>query len=81
MRIPMNMSGHFRSLWTQNGSSLVPTTVTNQRKSKVRAMENAKRQQLASEIEALCGSRPAMVARSIDGIERRWRGVKAYGAE
>lgn len=81
MRIPMNMSGHFRSLWTQNGSSLVPTTVTSQRKSKVRAMENAKRQLLASEIEALCGSRPAMVARSIDGVARRWTGIKSHAAE
>jgi hypothetical protein len=81
MRVPVNMSGHFRSLWTQSGGSLVPTTVTSQRKSRARAKESAKREQMARDIEALCGSRPEMIARSLDGVERRWKGVKSHGAD
>lgn len=81
MRTPMNNSGHFRSLWTMAGNVLIPTTVTSQKKSKTRAKEQAKREQLAKEIEAIAGERPAMIARSIDGVERRWKGVKANGAD
>lgn len=80
-RVPVNVSGHFRSLWTPMGNVMVPTTVTNQRKSRARAKESAKREQLAQEIEAAFGSRPAMIARPIDGITRRWVGVKSNGVD
>lgn len=81
MRVPMNMSGHFRSLWTPMGNVMVPTTITTQKKSKARAKESAKREQLAQEMQAAFGTRPAMIARSIDGISRRWTGVRANGAD
>lgn len=78
MNIPNNTCGHFKSLWQSGGPILIPTTVTNQRKSRVRERELAKRAAVASDIEALTGTRPALIARSIDGIARRWNGVKSH---
>lgn len=69
--------GHFHSLWEKSGDVLIPTSVTTQLKSKSRANEIAKRISLADEIEKQTGARPAMIARSIDGVNRRWVGVKA----
>lgn len=78
---PANSSGHFRSLWQRAGDVLIPTTVTNQIKSKARERELAKRLLMADEIEKLVGCRPAMIARSIDGVSRRWTGVKAHSSD
>jgi hypothetical protein len=81
MNIPKNVRGHFASVWQKNGDSLTATTVTSQRKSKAREKEAARRQAVAAEIENLTGSRPAMIARSIDGVCRRWTGVKGCNAD
>lgn len=81
MKPPNFPRGHFRSLWQKTGDVLIPTTVTNQVKSRVRERELAKRQLMADEIEKLVGCRPAMIARSIDGVNRRWVGVKAHSSD
>lgn len=81
MNILKNVRGHFASLWQKSGDILIPTTITTQRKSKAREKEAARRELMAAEIEKLAGSRPAMIARSIDGVNRRWHGVKGHGAE
>lgn len=79
MNTPKNLSGHFASIYAAGVNT--PTTITSQRKSMVRAAELAKRALLAAEIEVLTGSRPAMIARSIDGVSRRWTGVKNHGSD
>lgn len=79
MNPPKNLCGHFASIYASG--VVTPTTITSQRKSKVREHELAKRAAVAADIEALTGSRPAMIARSIDGISRRWTGVKSHGAD
>lgn len=77
MRAPANNRGHFRSLWARAGDILIPTTITSHYKSKARAKEIAKKQQLLDEIQELVGHPVSDVARNIDGIQRRWTGVKA----
>ena len=77
MRKPANMRGHFRSLWARAGDILIPTTITSQRKSRVKERETAKKQKLLDEIQELVGHPVSDVARSIDGVSRRWTGVKA----
>ena len=81
MNIPKNVRGHFASLWQKSGDILIPTTITSQRKSKAREKEAAKRALVAADIEKLTGSRPALVARSIDGVNRRWTGVRGCNAD
>lgn len=76
MRTPANNCGHFRSLWARSGDILIPTTITSQRKSKVRAREAAKKQALLDEIQELVGHPVSDIARSLDGVQRRWTGVK-----
>jgi hypothetical protein len=78
---PRNVRGHFRSLWINGGSILIPTTVTDQCKSRVREKELAKRDTVAAEIAAITGKPVARVARPIDGIVRRWNGVKNHVAD
>lgn len=53
------------------------TTFTSEHKSYVREKEAAKRALVAADIEQLTGSRPEMIARKIDGINRRWGAVPA----
>lgn len=81
MHVPRNMRGHFSSLWTMGGPILVPTTVTSQRKSKVRAREMAKRAELCADIEVLTGKPAERISRSIDGVSRRWSGVKSHTSD
>lgn len=71
-----NAAGHFSSLWQPSGSILIPTTETQQRKSYARAKELAKREQICREIEALTGKPVRRYARRLDGVTRRWNGVK-----
>ena len=82
MRAPKNARGHFASLWLPSGGSLIPTTVTTQRKSFARAKELAKRMQLIGELQDLTGDKKyATVARQFDAVNRRWRGVKTHGPD
>jgi hypothetical protein len=81
MNLPKNVRGHFASLWRQSGPILIPTTVTHQYKSRARAKEHAKREELCRDIEALTGKPAARISRSIDGVNRRWRGVKGCVAD
>lgn len=78
MNKPRNLSGHFRSIFTSGVNT--PTTITSQRKSKVKEIEAARRDALCREIEEITGSPATRVARSIDGIRRRWNGIKGNGA-
>lgn len=81
MNVPKNVRGHFASLWQKTGEILIPTTITTQRKSKAREKEATRREQMAVEIEHLTGKRPAMIARSIDGVNRRWTGIRGCNAD
>lgn len=81
MRSPANNCGHFRSLWARAGDILIPTTITSHRKSKARAKEAAKKQVLLDEIQELVGHPVSDIARSIDGVQRRWSGVKAHSPD
>jgi hypothetical protein len=81
VKSPKNVRGHFRSLWTNGGGILIPTTITTQRKSRVREREMAKRQLVADAIEKLAGTRPAMIARPIDGVIRRWNGIRGCNSD
>jgi hypothetical protein len=81
MNVPRKVSGHFRSLWQQQGPTLIPTTVTNQYKSRRRQIESMKRDMICAELEQLTGKPVARVARSIDGVSRRWTGVKGCAAD
>lgn len=81
MRTIKNVRGHFRSLWIPGGPILIPTTVTDQLKSKVRAKEMAKREQICRDIEVLTGKPVARISRSIDNINRRWTGVKVHSGD
>ena len=79
MRPPKNVSGHFASLWVPNGATLIPTTVTTQRKSYARQKEAAKKAQLVAELQQLTGQDSyATVARPFDDVQRRWKGVKNH---
>jgi hypothetical protein len=75
------MSGHFRSLWARAGDILIPTTITSQYKSKAREREAAKKLALLDDIQELTGHPVSSVARSLDGIQRRWSGVKANNSD
>jgi len=72
-----NARGHFVSLWKQSGDVLIPTTETSQRKSYARQREMAKRDEICVAIEKLTGTKVRRISRSIDGVSRRWNGVKA----
>lgn len=81
MRVPANNAGHFRSLWARAGDILIPTTITSHYKSKARAKEAAKKQRLLDEIQELVGHPVSDVARPIDGVIRRWSGVKSHSPD
>lgn len=72
-----NAAGHFASLWQQSGQILIPTTETNQKKSRVREREMAKREEICAAITQLTGKPVRRISRSIDGVSRRWTGVRA----
>lgn len=74
-----NARGHFASLWVPFGATLIPTTVTDQRKSYARQKEALKKAHVIEELKALTRSGSyASVARSLDGVVRRWKGVKNH---
>jgi hypothetical protein len=77
MNEPSNARGHFASLWVKGGDIMIPTTITTQRKSKAREREAAKRAELVADLEKITGQKVRTVARSIDGVTRRWTGVKS----
>jgi hypothetical protein len=81
MSLPRNVRGHFASLWVPGGPILIPTTITSHYKSKAREREIARRARLAAELEALTGQKTKLIARSIDGISRRWTGVKSHTSD
>lgn len=81
MSLPRNVRGHFASLWIPGGPILIPTTITSHFKSKAREKEAAKKAQLAAELEVLTGDKTKLIARSIDGIARRWTGVKVHTSD
>jgi hypothetical protein len=82
MRTPKNVSGHFASLWVPNGATLIPTTVTTQRKSYARENEARKRLKLITELKSLTNDQEyPIVARQFDEVTRRWRGVKNHGSD
>lgn len=69
--------GHFDLVLPRN----VPnnTTVTTRTKNKSRQIEAAKRAKLIEEMQGLTGGTIQPYARSIDGVVRRWTGVKNHG--
>lgn len=77
----VNARGHFSVVWKRSGSQIVNTTVTSQRKSRARELEAAKKAQLCAEIEAITGDPVRLISRSIDGVSRRWTGVKSNQAD
>lgn len=81
MSIPKNISGHFASMWISGGDYMVTTTITSQYKSKAREREMARRAVIAAELQVLTGEPTKLIARSLDGTNRRWVGVKMHGAD
>jgi hypothetical protein len=81
MNPPKNLSGHFSAIFTEG--AIMATTITSRRKSRAREIEAARRDELCKEIEAITGKPAKRIARSIDGVNRRWNGVKgnASGSE
>jgi hypothetical protein len=69
--------GHFGLVYPQNTPN--NTTVTTRRKSNARVLESQKRAKIMSEIKLLTGSDHSPYARSIDGVNRRWTGVRNHG--
>ena len=67
--------GHFASLLRRHGDILVPTTLTNARKRTGAAKELAKRQKLLDELQV------SPIARRLDGVVRRWNGVRNNGPD
>lgn len=78
---PKDIRGHFSSLWTQTNGMIVPTTMTTRRKSYAKQKEAAKRAELLADIEQLTGKPQSGISRKIDGINRRWTGVKSNQAD
>lgn len=72
-----NARGHFSSLWQKSGDVLIPTTETSQKKSYARAREMAKREEICIATELLTGKPVRRISRSLDGVSRRWTGVKS----
>lgn len=80
MNKPKRTHGHFRSLWSRTSDILIPTTITTQRKNRSHEKEMTKRAQLVSELKQLTGAdQYVTVAKSLDGVRRRWNGVKGSG--
>jgi hypothetical protein len=77
MKEQRNIRGHFDWLYPRNHPS--NTTMTTRRKSKAREKEAAKKAQLLTELKSLTGTEHPSYARSIDGVTRRWSGVKNHG--
>lgn len=73
--------GHFSVVWRRAGSQIVNTTVTSQKKSLAREKEAAKKLLLCEEIQRITGEPVKLISRSIDGVVRRWSGVKANGPD
>jgi DNA-directed RNA polymerase specialized sigma subunit len=67
--------GHFSSLLRKSGEIWVPTTLTNARKRTGQAKEMAKRAELLRELNV------EPIARRLDGVVRRWNGVKNHGPD
>jgi hypothetical protein len=80
MRDSKKVRGHFKSLWMPGNGSIIPTTVTRQRKSFAKAKEAEKKAKVLKEIEALTGSPASSYARSYDGVFRRFNGIKGHGS-
>jgi hypothetical protein len=72
--------GHFASLWVPDGTSLIPTTITSQRKSHSKEKESAKKAKLITEMELQFGP-ISETASKYDGVTRRWAGVKGNGPD
>lgn len=81
MSTPKNVRGHFASMWISGGDYMVTTTITSEYKSKAREKEQTKRLEIAAELQKLTGQPTKLIAISIDGVNRRWVGVKANGAD
>jgi hypothetical protein len=74
--------GHFSSLWQPNGDMVVPTSLTSRPKRRSREKELAKRSALIEALSGLTGlPYRATVAKSFDGTQRRWSGVKENGPD
>jgi len=68
--------GHFSSLWQPNGDMVVPTSLTDRPKRRSREKERAKKAALIAELSDLTGGKyGSTVAKSYDGVRRRWIGV------
>jgi hypothetical protein len=76
-----NAAGHYASLWIPSGTSLIPTTITNQKKSHAKEIEAAKRAKILAEMEKLTGGPVSGYSHKIDGVNRRWTGVKGNGSD
>jgi hypothetical protein len=82
MRPQKDVRGHFASLWVPSGATIIPTTVTTQRKSYARQKEAAKKAQVLAELRELTGSQDyATVSTPIDNVQRRWRSVRNHGPD
>ncbi len=72
--------GHFASLWVPDGTSVIPTTITSQKKSLAREKEAAKKAALVTEMELTFGP-ISVTSRSYDNVNRRWKGVSSNGSD
>lgn len=79
MNKPKDISGHFSSLPSTEGHA--PTTVTTQLKRRTREIHEDKRQQLLAEIRRLTGDNYSGISTPLDGVTRRWKGVKGNSAD
>ena len=70
---PAPVTGHF-SLIPETGS-----TITHVRKKQISSRHEAAIRRVIAETEALTGAPVKRISRSIDGIRRRWDGVKNHG--
>ena len=78
-RAARSASGHFSSLWVPDGASVIPTTITTERKRYAKAREAAKKARLVAELEILTGGPVELVSKPYDGIKRHWPGVRGSG--
>lgn len=80
MKSRQQVDGHFKSLF-QHGDSTSLTTITSQLKNHSRRQDAMKTEQLLKEISALTGKPASRIGRPIDGVVRRWSGVKSHRSE
>lgn len=70
-----DVTGHFAIVPGTN------TTFTSRRKRQMSEKHEAARDKVVKEIECLTGAPVALYARALDGIQRRWSGVKSHQAD